>query len=51
MPCPAGRNETEEPFIYWNEIASTKPEAQALATRLGLEFPTSFQDTPKSGLM
>ena len=51
MPRPAGRNEKEEPFFYWNEVASTKPEAQALATRLGLEFPTSFQDTPKSGLM
>ena len=51
MPGQAGRNEPQEPFFYWNNIARTKPEAQALATSLGLDFPTDFQDTPKSGLM
>ena len=51
MPGRAGRNKAKDPFYYWNNVASTKPEAQALATRLGLDFPAHLQDTPKSGLM
>ena len=51
MPGRAGRNKTKDPFYYWNHVASTKPEAQALATRLGLDFPADLHDTPKSGLM
>ena len=51
MPGRAGRNKAKDPFFYWNNVARTKPEAQTLATRLGLDFPTDLQDTPKSGLM
>jgi hypothetical protein len=35
---------------YWVETAPTKPEAQALATRLGLEFPDGFTGF-KAGMM
>ena len=51
MPGRAGRNKAKDPFFYWNNVARTKPEAQALATSLGLDFPANLQDTPKSGLM
>ncbi|MCJ1465210.1 hypothetical protein MMC07_003826 [Pseudocyphellaria aurata] len=42
MPGRGGRNRRKDPFRYWNNVAPTKPEAQALAARLGLEFPTSY---------
>ena len=51
MPGRAGRNRKREPFHYWNHTASTKPEAQALATSLGLSFPASPVDGFKSGLV
>ena len=51
MPGRAGRNRTRDPHYYWNNIASTKPEAQSLATRLGLDFPINQLDGFKSGLV
>lgn len=51
MPGRAGRNKNKDPFYYWNYVAITKPEAQTLASRLGLDFPAGLQDAPKSGLM
>ena len=52
MPGRAGRNRNKDPHRYWNHIASTKPEAQALAARLGLEIPTAGAESGlKSGLM
>lgn len=43
MPGRGGRNRNKNPHHYWNNIAKTKPEAQALASRLGLAFPTTLQ--------
>ena len=51
MPGRAGRNRNRDPHYYWNNTASTKPEAQALATRLGLDFPINQADGFKSGLV
>lgn len=51
MPGRAGRNKNKDPFYYWNYVAITKPEAQTLASRLGLDFPAGLQDAPKSGLI
>lgn len=51
MPGRAGRNRSRDPFYYWNNTASYTPEAQALATRLGLSFPTDSPYGFKSGLM
>lgn len=51
MPGRAGRNRTRNPHHYWNNIASSKTEAQSLATSLGLEFPSSEFDGFKSGLV
>lgn len=50
MPGRGGRNRTKNPFYYWNHVASTKPDAQALAARLGLEFPTADEGF-RGGLM
>ena len=41
MPGRGGRNRRKDPHHYWNNVASMKPEAQELASRLGLDFPTS----------
>ncbi|KAL8684037.1 MAG: hypothetical protein Q9186_000067 [Xanthomendoza sp. 1 TL-2023] len=41
MPGRGGRNRNRNPDHYWNHIAQTKPEAQSLAQRLHLDFPTS----------
>ncbi|KAL9609486.1 MAG: hypothetical protein Q9167_005751 [Letrouitia subvulpina] len=51
MPGRAGRNRTRDPFYYWNNTASMKPEAQALATRLGLDIPVNTIYGYKSGLI
>ena len=50
MPGRGGRNRTKKPQYYWKYVAGTKPEAQELATRLGLEFPTASEGF-QSGLM
>lgn len=50
MPGRGGRNRRKDPHYYWNHVASTQPEAQALAVRLGLEFPESYVGF-KSGLV
>ncbi|MCJ1465209.1 hypothetical protein MMC07_003825 [Pseudocyphellaria aurata] len=42
MPERGGRNRSEDSFHYWNNVAPTKPDAQALATRLDLDFPSSY---------
>lgn len=39
MPGRGGRNRGEDAHHYWTNVASTKPEAQELASRLGLDFP------------
>ncbi|KAL8804725.1 MAG: hypothetical protein Q9182_002417 [Xanthomendoza sp. 2 TL-2023] len=44
MPGRAGRNRNRDPYRYWNHVAQTKPEAQSLAQRLQLDFPTSPND-------
>lgn len=51
MPGRAGRNRSRDPYHYWNNVASTKPEAQSLAISLGLDFPTSQSDGFKGGLV
>ena len=56
MPGRAGRNRNKDPHFYWNNIASTKPEAQSLATSLGLDLPSNDADnragsTGNAGLM
>lgn len=40
-----------EAFNYWTHIAYTKPEARALATRLGLDIPERTMSGFKCGLM
>ena len=50
MPGRSGRNRARDPHYYWNNTASTNPEAQELATRLGIEFPSNQNDGFKSGL-
>ncbi|KAL8784136.1 MAG: hypothetical protein Q9195_009160 [Heterodermia aff. obscurata] len=50
MPGRGGRNRTKKPHHYWNHVARTKPEAQALATRLGLDFPIALEGF-QSGLI
>ena len=51
MPGRAGRNRTREPHYYWNNVASTKPDAQALAARLNLELPNGSGTGIQTGLM
>ncbi|KAI4267760.1 MAG: hypothetical protein LQ337_008201, partial [Flavoplaca oasis] len=53
MPGRAGRNRNRDPFYYWNNTAHTKPEAQALAADLRLEFPAGGQMNTgfKSGIV
>lgn len=38
-------------FQYWTQTAHTKPEAQALATRIGLDIPQGTVHGFHSGLM
>ena len=51
MPGRAGRNRIGDAHYYWNNTARTKPEAQALATRLGLNIPTDDQTGLETGLV
>ena len=51
MPGRSGRNRKKTPFVYWNQVAKTKPEAQVLAERLGLEFPADGGSGFKAGIM
>ncbi|KAG8532349.1 uncharacterized protein KY384_002834 [Bacidia gigantensis] len=51
MPGRAGRNRARDPFNYWNNTAPTKPEAQALAARLGLDFPSNSPHGYQCGLV
>jgi hypothetical protein len=46
MPGKAGRNLRKNPVYYWNNVAPTKTEAQALATRLNLDFPAPENEPP-----
>ncbi|KAL8658198.1 MAG: hypothetical protein Q9226_001197 [Calogaya cf. arnoldii] len=53
MPGRAGRNRNRDPSFYWNHMAHTKPEAQALAAELRLEIPAGGQMPTgfKSGIL
>ena len=51
MPGRAGRNRNRDPHYYWNNTVRNTPEAQALATQLGLSLPANGADGFKSGLM